>query len=80
MKVKSIMLGSHFLTDILTNGKVFDFKVIKGLPEGCKFHYCYQAGSHGIYAVFEHELFEDVKDGALIPELPPVEFWANNII
>ncbi len=42
-------------------------KCIKGLPKGAKLAYVYHNDDFYINAVFEHESFELLKDGDVIP-------------
>lgn len=69
MRYKRVMIHPTLFAAWFEEGNEVHAKCIKGLPKGAKLAYTYHSDSFWINAVFEHESFELLKDGELIPVL-----------
>lgn len=69
MRYKRVMIHPYLFVKWFEEGNEIHAKCIKGLPKDSKFAYIYQSDSYWINVVFEHESFEKLKDGDLIPIL-----------
>ena len=74
MRYMRVQVSVWLIVDILTKGHEMHVKNVTGLPEGSKFVHLIQTEHYGwIDFVFEHESFEELKIGDLIPLFPPPE-------
>ena len=67
MRYKQIQIHPSIFGMWFEEGSEFHARCIKGLPQGAKLAYTYMNSSYMLNAVFEHESFELLKDGDLIP-------------
>ena len=68
MRIKRVVIHPMIFARMLEEGEIH-VKCIKGLPKEAKFCYMFQSEFYRINAVFEHESFELLNDGQVIPEL-----------
>ncbi len=73
MKYMRVRLNRPILMHMLTEGSVINVIVRKGLPDGAEFRYIIE-GTAGIDLVVEHDSFEQLKDGDVIPIFPDILF------
>jgi len=71
MKYMRVRLSHLFLMHFLTDGSVINIIVHKGLPEGAEFRYLIK-GTAGVDIVVEHDSFEKLNDGDVIPIFPDI--------
>lgn len=70
MRYRKVMINGDFLCMMLTEGNEIKHKCIKGLPAGSRFAYSFTDGYHAIWMVIEHESFDELKSGDIIPDYP----------
>lgn len=68
MRLKRVGISGVLLTNMFEDGLEIHAKIIKGLPKGTQFMYSIPSANYGIEIVVQHESFDDLKDGDLIPE------------
>jgi len=69
VRLRKILISPFIFAHLLTNG-IIKIRCVGGLPEGAKFKFIiYQAYDTYIHLVFEHESFDELKDGDVIPTL-----------
>lgn len=74
MRIRRIQITGFLLTKLCTLDNEFHSKCIKGLPEGARFLYSIPESTYGIWFVVEHESFDALEDGQIIPIHPMPEF------
>lgn len=70
MKYMRVRVHAGYIVDMLTYGSIFYCRCIEGLPVGTKFVYAIPDTMYGIWIVVEHESFDELKQGQIIPEYP----------
>jgi hypothetical protein len=74
MRYRKVRISGQFLVNLCITGTFDKVMNVKGLPEGTRFAYCIPDSYYGIYIVVEHESFDKLEDGALIPDHPQITF------
>ena len=76
MRYRRILVSGVFLIDLCIEGSISNrVRCIKGLPEGTKFVYAIpDARNYGIWFVVEHESFDTIESGGVIPEMDSPAF------
>jgi len=67
MRYRRILIHPFWFENSFIERNITHVGCVKGLPYGAKFAYSYQEAHYGVWIVFEHESFEPLKDGDLIP-------------
>ena len=71
-KLKAVPVSLKFWQQAITHGAVTCAKCIDGLPEGAQLVYSYFDGERQTaMLVFEHDDFDDLAIGAVIPPFIP---------